>query len=87
MAPICSTGMGCGAKKGRVDYDAASDYGNWQYLAGVGADPGGLRQFNLERQAEQFDADGEFVKRWHGDASQPVGLHLVDAADWPVGPV
>lgn len=67
-----------------IDYDVASNWGNWQYLAGVGADPRGLRRFNLEKQAEQYDPDGEFVKRWQGESSQPVGLHLVDAADWPV---
>ena len=70
-----------------VDYDVASNYGNWQYLAGVGADPRGLRHFNLEKQAQQFDPDGEFVQRWRGNASQPVGRHLVDAADWPLGPL
>lgn len=67
-----------------IDYDVASNWGNWQYLAGVGADPRGLRQFNLKKQAEQYDPDGEFVKRWNGESNQPVGLHLVDAADWPV---
>lgn len=67
-----------------IDYDVASNYGNWQYLAGVGADPRGLRQFNLEKQAQQYDPDGEFINRWQGHADQPVGLHTVDAADWPV---
>ena len=67
-----------------VDYDVASNYGNWQYQAGVGADPKGPRHFNLEKQAQQFDPDGRFVKRWRGNAAQPVGLHVVDAADWPV---
>ncbi|PXX92456.1 DASH family cryptochrome [Marinobacter vulgaris] len=67
-----------------VDYDVASNYGNWQYQAGVGADPKGPRHFNLEKQARQFDPDGEFIQRWRGNAAQPVGLHLVDAADWPV---
>lgn len=67
-----------------VDYDVASNYGNWQYQAGVGADPKGPRHFNLEKQERQFDPDGEFIRRWRGNADQPVGLHLVDAADWPV---
>ncbi|MDO6824287.1 DASH family cryptochrome [Marinobacter sp. 1_MG-2023] len=67
-----------------IDYDVASNYGNWQYLAGVGADPRGLRRFNLEKQAQQYDPDGTFVSKWRGQAEQPVGLHLVDAADWPV---
>jgi deoxyribodipyrimidine photo-lyase len=67
-----------------IDYDVASNWGNWQYLAGVGADPRGLRRFNLEKQAQQYDPEGEFVARWDGKTDQPVGLHLVDAADWPV---
>ena len=67
-----------------VDYDVASNYGNWQYQAGVGADPKGPRHFNIEKQARQFDPDGDFVTRWRGNTEQPVGLHLVDAADWPV---
>jgi len=67
-----------------IDYDVASNYGNWQYLAGVGADPRGLRQFNLEKQARQYDPTGTFVDRWGGQADQPVGLHTVDAADWPL---
>lgn len=67
-----------------IDYDVASNYGNWQYLAGVGADPRGLRQFNLEKQARQYDPVGTFVDRWGGEARQPVGLHTVDAADWPL---
>lgn len=67
-----------------VDYDVASNYGNWQYLAGVGADPRGLRHFNLQKQAQQYDPDGTFVECWKGRAEQPVGLHTVDAADWPL---
>lgn len=67
-----------------VDFDVASNFGNWQYLAGVGADPRGLRRFNLEKQAEQYDPDGTFVAQWKGHADHPVGLHTVDAADWPL---
>ena len=51
-----------------MDYDVASNYGNWQYLAGVGADPRGLRQFNLDKQASQYDPEGHFVARWQGEA-------------------
>jgi cryptochrome len=36
-------------EKHLVDYDVASNYGNWQYLAGVGADPRGGRHFDLEK--------------------------------------
>ncbi|MCK7460371.1 DASH family cryptochrome [Idiomarina aminovorans] len=66
-----------------MDYDVSSNWGNWQYLAGVGADPRGHRQFNLEKQAERYDPDNEFIERWAGDLSgHPIDS--VDAADWPV---
>ena len=67
-----------------VDYDPGSNYGNWQYLAGVGADPRGLRRFNLAKQAEQYDPDGAFVRRWQGQVARPTTRHQVDAADWPL---
>jgi len=70
-------------EKHLLDFDVASNYGNWQYIAGVGCDPRGGRHFNLARQAEQFDADGDFVRRWGG--VRPVqAMHAVDAADWPL---
>ncbi|MGP9688952.1 DASH family cryptochrome [Psychrobacter sp. AOP22-C1-C5] len=50
-----------------IDYDVASNWGNWQYLAGVGADPRGCRQFNLNKQTEQYDPNGEFISKWQGE--------------------
>ncbi|WP_201594165.1 DASH family cryptochrome [Psychrobacter vallis] len=50
-----------------IDYDVASNWGNWQYLAGVGADPRGCRQFNLNKQTEQYDPNGEFIRKWQGE--------------------
>ena len=47
-----------------IDYDVASNWGNWQYLAGVGADPRGCRQFNLKKQTQQHDPKGEFMDKW-----------------------
>jgi deoxyribodipyrimidine photo-lyase len=66
-----------------VDYDVSSNWGNWQYLAGVGADPRRHRRFNLEKQAAQYDPEGKFISRWHGNVkTQPIDS--VDAADWPI---
>lgn len=68
-----------------LDYDAASNYGNWQYIAGVGADPRGGRHFDLGKQTRQYDPDGEFIRTWEGECpKQPE--HIVDAADWPLEP-
>ena len=68
-----------------IDFDVASNYGNWQYIAGVGTDPRGGRHFNLERQAQTFDPDGRFTAAWDGmTAKQP--RFVTDAADWPMQP-
>jgi len=47
-----------------VDFDVASNWGNWLYLAGVGTDPRGSRQFNLQKQLDSYDPQGEFCKTW-----------------------
>ena len=47
-----------------VDYDPCSNWGNWNYLAGVGNDPREGRYFNLIRQAKKYDPEGSFVKHW-----------------------
>ena len=66
-----------------IDHDVASNWSNWQYIAGVGADPRGGRHFNLEKQTEQFDPDGKFIHKWHGHVFDKE-LDSVDAADWPI---
>jgi len=47
-----------------IDFDVASNYGNWQYLAGVGSDPRGLRQFNLDKQTQIYDPHQDFINKW-----------------------
>lgn len=47
-----------------IDYDVASNYGNWQYLAGVGSDPRGHRQFNIEKQTQIYDPENQFITKW-----------------------
>lgn len=49
-----------------IDYDPASNYGNWIYIAGVGNDPRPQRKFNTESQAERYDADGSYRSLWGG---------------------
>lgn len=67
-----------------IDYDVGSNWGNWQYLAGVGADSRDKRHFDLDKQARQYDPDGSYIKRWEGNKTYP--LDSVDAADWPIMP-
>jgi deoxyribodipyrimidine photo-lyase len=47
-----------------IDYDPASNYGNWNYIAGVGSDPREDRYFNILSQAQRYDPLGEYVKLW-----------------------
>jgi deoxyribodipyrimidine photo-lyase len=47
-----------------VDGDIANNAGNWQWVAGTGNDTRPNRQFNLVRQAQRFDPDGEYVRRY-----------------------
>ena len=66
-----------------VDYDVASNWGNWQYLAGVGADPRGKRHFDIDKQRVLYDPDKSFITQWHGETHHNV-LDSIDAADWPI---
>lgn len=48
-----------------TDWDPASNAMNWQWVAGCGPDAAPyFRIFNPERQAEQFDPDGKYRRRW-----------------------
>ncbi|MEZ4829152.1 MAG: DASH family cryptochrome [Bacteroidia bacterium] len=47
-----------------IDYDPASNYGNWQYVAGVGNDPRENRVFNPVFQSQKYDPEGVFQKLW-----------------------
>ncbi|MBF2028539.1 MAG: DASH family cryptochrome [Oscillatoriales cyanobacterium C42_A2020_001] len=57
-----------------IDYDVCSNWGNWNYTAGVGNDARGFRFFNITKQAKDYDPDGAYVKHWLPElASLPVG--------------
>jgi deoxyribodipyrimidine photo-lyase len=47
-----------------IDYDVCSNWGNWAYLAGVGNDPRGNREFNIEKQAKDYDKSMSFRNLW-----------------------
>ena len=47
-----------------VDYDVCSNWGNWNYTAGVGNDARGFRYFNIPKQAKDYDPQGQYVKHW-----------------------
>lgn len=48
-----------------IDFDPASNYGNWNYVAGIGNDPRS-RIFNTVKQANDYDPLGEYRRLWLG---------------------
>lgn len=66
-----------------IDHDVASNWGNWQYIAGVGVDPRGGRHFNLNKQTATYDPDAAFINKWQGKHQTQL-TDGVDAADWPL---
>ncbi len=53
-----------------IDYDVASNWGNWNYTAGVGNDARGFRFFNIYKQAKDYDPQGAYVKLWLPELAQ-----------------
>jgi deoxyribodipyrimidine photo-lyase len=47
-----------------VDGDVANNVGNWQWVAGTGADTRPNRVLNPTRQGRRFDSEGAYVRRW-----------------------
>ncbi|HEY0111417.1 MAG TPA: FAD-binding domain-containing protein, partial [Fibrella sp.] len=67
-----------------IDYDPCSNWGNWNYIAGVGNDPrqgnsGQPRYFAIYSQATRYDEQGAYVKHWLPElANVPADkVHLV----------
>jgi deoxyribodipyrimidine photo-lyase len=55
-----------------VDADEASNPGNWQWVAGSGADAAPyFRVFNPLLQAAKFDPDGVYISRWVAEYGTP----------------
>lgn len=52
-----------------IDEDPENNWGNWQYLAGVGTDPRD-RIFNVQKQAEDYDPKQEYRQRWLGGSDE-----------------
>ena len=47
-----------------IDYDVCSNWGNWNYTAGVGNDARGFRYFNIPKQTKDYDPKGKYIKHW-----------------------
>ena len=46
-----------------IDYDPASNWGNWKYIAGTGTDVRDTA-FDVAQQAKRYDPQGRYVRTW-----------------------
>ncbi|MCR9052653.1 MAG: DASH family cryptochrome [Phaeodactylibacter xiamenensis] len=83
-----------------IDYDVTSNWMNWNYAAGISADPREDKHYNIISQAMKYDPKGEYVKKWlpqlAGVPSEMIHqpdllssdeqdqLHLQIGADYPI---
>lgn len=68
-----------------VDYDVCSNWGNWNYTAGVGNDSRRFRYFNIPKQAKDYDPQGQYVKHWLPELKLVPGAKV--HAPWTLQPV
>jgi deoxyribodipyrimidine photo-lyase len=70
-----------------IDGDLASNNHGWQWAAGTGTDAAPyFRVFNPTAQADRFDPDGEYTRRWipeFGTAAYPPPMvdHAVERGE------
>jgi deoxyribodipyrimidine photo-lyase len=67
-----------------IDADVADNVGNWQWVAGTGNDTRPNRVLNPLRQAQRFDPQGEYVRRYVPELE---GLEAANVHEpWLLGP-
>jgi len=69
-----------------VDADIAQNAGNWQWVAGSGADAAPyFRIFNPVTQSRKFDPDGAYIRRWVPELAKLDGKAI--HAPWEAAPL
>lgn len=68
-----------------LDGDVASNTGNWQWAAGTGVDSRPGRIFNPILQAQRYDRNGDYVRRWIPELRGIPGTAVHEP--WRLGPL
>ncbi|MCJ7725191.1 MAG: DNA photolyase family protein [Acidimicrobiia bacterium] len=69
-----------------VDGDLSQNVGNWQWVAGTGADAAPyFRIFNPVAQGRKFDPNGDYVRRWVPELAKAPAEWI--HAPWQAGPL
>jgi deoxyribodipyrimidine photo-lyase len=64
-----------------LDYDAASNWGNW--LAAAGMTGGRINRFNIPKQTKTYDPNGEYIKAWVPELKEVPGQYIADPHQAP----
>jgi deoxyribodipyrimidine photo-lyase len=51
-----------------LDYDTASNWGNW--VAAAGLTGGRVNKFNITKQSRDYDASGDYLRAWLPELAQ-----------------
>lgn len=70
-----------------TDGDLANNQLNWQWVAGTGADTRPNRVLNPLRQADRYDPDGTYVRRWVPELAHLTGSDIHRPWRWQEGGV
>jgi deoxyribodipyrimidine photo-lyase len=64
-----------------LDASAPENWGNWTYVAGVGADPREDRYFLIPKQSREYDGGGDYMRHWLPElaALPAAALHTPEA--------
>jgi deoxyribodipyrimidine photo-lyase len=69
-----------------LDADVSQNVGNWQWVAGAGADAAPyFRIFNPISQSRKFDPDGGYIRRWVPELRSVPTEHIHEP--WRAGPL
>ena len=61
-----------------LDGDVASNYLNWQWVAGTGTDSNPHRILNPTTQAQRFDREGKYIQKWVPELSDLTPSQAID---------
>lgn len=64
-----------------IDHDITSNYGNWNYAAGIGADPRENRYFNVYKQAKRYDETCKFILNWIPELSEHNNENIINVVN------
>jgi len=65
-----------------IDHDVTSNYGSWNFSAGIG--PGKVLNFNSLKQSRDFDKDGNFIKMWCPELKNVPNDYIHDPWNMPI---